>query len=145
MESKGQVSAEYLLLLVVILIILAVVTMPLIGSSVTGTLDVSKASDTKNAIQSIANAVNIVYANGPGAKRTINLYIPQNGNLSVNNNAKVIYQILPLSSQNKTINASIDYSTTIINPSPVLQQGWHQTKIEWPSGTNTNITVSFLT
>ncbi len=145
MENKGQASAEYLLLLVIILIILAAVTIPLVGYSVTATMDVSKSSDTKNAIQSIANAVNIVYANGPGAKRTINVYIPQDGNLSVNNNAKVIYQIIGLSDQNKTINASIDYATNIANPNPVLRKGWHQTQILWPTGNNNNITVTFLT
>ncbi|HII83915.1 MAG TPA: class III signal peptide-containing protein, partial [Methanobacterium subterraneum] len=65
MENKGQASAEYLLLIVVIIIIMAAVTIPLVSNSVNSTMDVSRASDTKNAIQSIANAVNLVYANGP--------------------------------------------------------------------------------
>jgi uncharacterized protein (UPF0333 family) len=146
MENKGQASVEYLLLLVVILIIMAAVTIPLVGSSVDATMDVSTSSDTKNAIQSIANAVNIVYANGPGAKRTIDIYMPQNGNISVDNGAKVIYQTLALSSQTKNISASIDYTTVVMNPSPVLSKGWHQTQIEWPlNGTNSTITVVFKT
>lgn len=146
MENKGQASVEYLLLIVVILIIMAAVTIPLVGNSVDATMDVSTSSDAKNAIQNIANAVNLVYANGPGAKRTIDIYIPQNGNISVDNNAKIIYQTLTLSSQNKNINASIDYNTVVMNPSPVLSKGWHQTQIEWPlNGTNSAITVVFKT
>jgi uncharacterized protein (UPF0333 family) len=148
MENKGQASAEYLLLLVVLLIILASVTIPLVANSVNASMDVSKSSDTKNALQSIANAVNIVYANGPGSKRTIDIYMPQNGNISVNNNQpRYIYQLLVLSSQNKTINASIDSSIVILNPSPQLTAGWHKTQIEWPinGSSNSNITVKFLT
>ncbi|MCC7551043.1 MAG: class III signal peptide-containing protein, partial [Methanobacterium sp.] len=68
MENKGQASAEYLLLIVVILIIMATVTLPMVGSSVNSTMDISRTSDTKNAVQTIANAVDLVYANGPGAK-----------------------------------------------------------------------------
>ncbi|MBI5460393.1 hypothetical protein [Methanobacterium sp.] len=146
MENKGQASAEYLLLLVVILIIMASVTIPLVSRSVNATMDVSTSSDTKNAVQSIANAANLIYANGPGAKRTLNIYMPQNMNLIYDNNTKTINQTLELSSQNKTISASVDYSITIINPTP--GKGWHETQIEWPlseTSNPTNITVTFLT
>ncbi|EKQ53221.1 MAG: hypothetical protein B655_1370 [Methanobacterium sp. Maddingley MBC34] len=146
MENKGQASAEYLLLLVVILIILAAVTIPLVATSVNATMDVSTSSDTKNAVQNIANAANLVYANGPGAKRTISIYMPQNMNLIYDNNTKTINQTLQLSSQTKTISASVDYSITFVNPTP--NKGWHQTQIEWPlTGTSNprNITVTFLT
>lgn len=144
MDVKGQVSAEYLLLLVVLLIVMAGITIPLVSSSINSGMDVSKSSDSKNALQSIANAVNVVYANGPGSKRTINVYMPQNGNISVNNGAGIIYQTLPLSSQNKTLSAEVDYSTTVLNPNPVLNSGWHQTQVTWGPG-NSTITVSFLT
>ena len=109
MEEKGQASVEYLLLIVVILIILASVTIPLVSSSVNSTMDVSRSSDTKNAIESMANAVNLVYANGPGAKRTIDVYLPQNMNLIFDYSSKTINQTLALSSQNKTISANVDY------------------------------------
>ncbi len=150
MENKGQASAEYLLLLVVLLIILASVTIPLVANSVNASMDVSKSSDTKNALQSIANAVNIVYANGPGSKRTIDIYMSQNGNISVNNNQpRSIYQLVALSGSQppKNITANIDASIIILNPSPQLTAGWHKTQIEWPinGSSNSNITVTFLT
>lgn len=143
MENKGQASVEYLLLLVVILIIMAAVTIPLVGSSVDATMDVSTSSDTKNALQSVANAVNLVYANGPGAKRTISVYMPQNMNITYDSASNTINQKLVLSSQNKTINASVDYTVDITNPNPI--KGWHQTQVEWPlNGTsNSPITIVF--
>ena len=38
------------------------------------------------AVNSIANAVNVVYANGPGAKRTVSVYIPVSSSLDYNGN-----------------------------------------------------------
>ncbi|WP_321421494.1 class III signal peptide-containing protein [uncultured Methanobacterium sp.] len=143
MENKGQVSAEYLLLLVVILIIMAAVTIPLVAKSVNATMDVSTSSDTKNAVQSIANAVNLVYANGPGAKRTISIYMPQTMNLTYDSGSNTINQMLVLSSQNKPINASVDYAVNFTNPTP--SKGWHQAQVEWPLNGNSNspIIVAF--
>jgi len=73
MDVKGQASVEYLLLALVFLIILGSVTVPLAGDAIGNSTDVSHASDASAAINSIANAVGIVYSNGPGAKRTINV------------------------------------------------------------------------
>lgn len=144
MENKGQVSAEYLLLLVVILIIMGAVTVPMVATSVNATMDVSTSSDTKNAVQSIANAVNLVYANGPGAKRTLSIYMPQTMNFTYDGVAKTINQKLGLSSQNKTITASVDYTVNFTNPNP--SKGWHETQISWPTNaTNAPITVVFTT
>ncbi len=71
MDNRGQISAEYLLLMVIIILILSSVTIPLASKSIDASNDVSEASDAKVAVESIANAANVVYANGPGSKRTI--------------------------------------------------------------------------
>ena len=134
MENKGQASAEYLLLIVVIIIIMAAVTIPMVSRSVNSTMDVSRASDTKNAIQSIANAVNLVYANGPGAKRTINVYIPLGMPLQ-GNNSQLIGMEVPLSGNtNKFVNATTHYDVTF-NDS-YFNQGWHTVTVTWPVGEN---------
>ncbi len=86
MDVKGQVSAEYLLLALVFLIIIGSVTVPLIGNSISSSLDISHSSDVSAAINSITNAVGVVYANGPGAKRTINVYFPIPGTLNYASN-----------------------------------------------------------
>jgi len=129
MDSKGQLSAEYLLLILAILIIMGAVTIPLIGSSISSTMDVSGASDIKNAVSNIANAVNLVYANGPGSKRTINIYTPQ-GTVSADNNLKIIGMDTTLSNgTTKFINASTNYSVNIVNPN--VSKGWHTVTVEW--------------
>ncbi len=59
MDVKGQVSAEYLLLALVFLIIIGSVTVPLVGSSISSSLDISSTSDVSAAINSITNAVGV--------------------------------------------------------------------------------------
>ncbi|MDO9260521.1 MAG: class III signal peptide-containing protein, partial [Flavobacteriaceae bacterium] len=85
MDKRGQVSVEYLLVVLVLILILSVVTIPLIGNSIDASNDVSDASDAKIATDTLANAADVVYANGPGAKRTVSIYVPQNGSLSFGN------------------------------------------------------------
>jgi uncharacterized protein (UPF0333 family) len=133
MENKGQISAEYLLTVVVILIILASVSIPLVGKSVDDTMDISQSADVDNAVNSIANAVNLVYANGPGAKRTISIYMPisqtltaEGGNLQMNVPLKT-----PLNGESsKKIAANINYNVTINNPT--FSKGWHTVTVTWP-------------
>jgi len=140
MENKGQASAEYLLLIVVILIIMAAVTIPLVGSSVNSTMDVSRSSDTKNAVQSIANAVNLVYANGPGAKRTISVYIPLTMVMQ-GNNTQLIGMSVPLSgNETKFVNSTVNYNVTFSDGT--FNQGWHTVTVNWPVGSKVPINIA---
>ncbi|MEN4019770.1 MAG: class III signal peptide-containing protein [Methanobacterium sp.] len=140
MDDRGQISAEYLLLIVVILVILSTVTMPLVGRAIDAANDVSNVADAKNVVTTIANAVNIVYANGPGAKRSLTVRIPQNGTGLTSN---VTHLILPttLTNGTKQVNSSINYPVTI-NP-PTLARGWHNVVVYWDVGRpsiNVNLT-----
>ena len=65
MDRRGQASAEYLLLIVVILLVMGWLLVNVYQPSIGATMDVSIASDAKNAVTNIANAANLVYANGP--------------------------------------------------------------------------------
>ncbi|MCC7551451.1 MAG: hypothetical protein KO316_08225, partial [Methanobacterium sp.] len=121
---------------------MATVTLPMVGSSVNSTMDISRTSDTKNAVQTIANAVDLVYANGPGAKRTVNVYIPLT--MTLKSIDQVIGMNVTLSeNQYKFVNATVNYNVTINNPD--YNQGWHTVTIEWPltnSTTSKSITIS---
>jgi uncharacterized protein (UPF0333 family) len=166
MENKGQASAEYLLLLVVILIIIAAVTIPLAGSAVNNSMATSVTSDGVNAVQSIANAVNLVYGNGPGAKRTISVYIPQTTTLKNSTNTTIssgnyfvgmdlIVSGGPYNGPNvkttslippdngRSINfvfANTDYPVNV-NPSTSINKGWYKAVVYWNVG-NTTIDVT---
>lgn len=134
MDDKGQISVEYLLLIVVILTILSTVTIPLVGQSIDAANDVSWTSDTKIAVESTANAVNIVHANGPGARRTFNVHIPQN-NMTLRTSGREIFIVTMLSngtSKNVSSATSHNLTTTSLN----LTKGWRTLQVEWPIGQN---------
>lgn len=142
MDDIGQVSFEYLMLILVAILILGTVTIPLIGRAIDASNDVSRASDAKVAVESIANAANIVYANGPGAKRTVNFYIPQSGTIGFDKTNKIIYFDLTLSNNTRRINATTEYDNITLNPTS-LNKGWHKAVIYWPDKSgNIVITIS---
>lgn len=134
MDDRGQISAEYLLLIVVILTILTAVTIPLMGQAIDASNDVSWTSDAKIAVESTANAVNIVYANGPGSKRTFNVYIPQN-NMKLQTRGNEIFIITNLSDGTlKNVSSTTNYNLN--TTSITLNKTWHTFQVEWLTGQN---------
>ncbi|WP_227716996.1 hypothetical protein [Methanobacterium paludis] len=112
-------------------------------------MDISKTSDVSNAVNSIANAINVVYANGPGAKRTISVYIPVNSALVYDNVSSLTMVVTNVSTTatggtNKTVTANVNYKNVTITPS-TLTKKWYTVTIEWPVNNNAlgPITVTF--
>jgi uncharacterized protein (UPF0333 family) len=129
MDVKGQVSVEYLLVILVVLIVLGTVTIPMIGSSVSSSGDVSKSSDAKTAVDTIANAADLVYANGPGSKRTLSVYIPKHTDFTTGTDG--ISMTVPLSdSTTKVITRDTDSKLSTKNLNSV-SVGWHTVVVEW--------------
>jgi uncharacterized protein (UPF0333 family) len=141
MDDRGQISAEYLLLIVVILVILGSISIPLMGKSIDASNDISWTSDAKNAVNSIANAVNLVYANGPSSKRSLAVYIPRDG-MQVQSTSNILKLTTPLSSggANKTVNATINYPIT--SNLATLNKNYYNVTVYWDVG-KTSINVNF--
>jgi uncharacterized protein (UPF0333 family) len=133
MDRRGQASAEYLLLIVVILLVMGWLLVNVYQPSIGATMDVSTTSDAKNAVTNIANAANLVYANGPGAKRTLSVYVPADGTFVSNNASKVIQ--FNSAGIAKSVNSSISSNMTVINPN--VNKGWYNNiTVEWVFNTN---------
>lgn len=151
MDTRGQVSVEYLLVVLILILVLSIVTVPLISKSIDASNGVSDSSDAKVAVDTLANAADVVYANGPGAKRTVSFYVPQNSTINITSissgNGTNNYIIMPVTfingSSNSTvpINASTQYTLTpnLINVSAT----WHTATVYWPTnGSNITITIT---
>ena len=140
MDENGQASVEYVLLSLVFLIILGSVTIPLVSKSIDSSMDVSDTSNVNAAVNSIANAVGVVYANGPGAKRTINVYFPVSGTMSTSNN--VLTMPVTLSNgTNKNINAAVPFPVTFLPNGNVIQRTNYNATVTWATGAS-SITVN---
>lgn len=149
MDSRGQVSAEYIFLILIFLIVLTAVTVPLAGNAISSSQNVSITSDAQTTLSTIVNAVNVVYANGPGAKRTVNVYFPQNGaTLAYSANVlSLSLQDIPVNASNPgvmkpNVNSSVPYALTITGGAGI-SKGWHNVVITWSVGSNSiSVTVT---
>ncbi len=145
MDVKGQASVEYLLLALVFLIIIGTVSVPLIGKAITNSEDVSHSSDASAAINSIANAVGVVYSNGPGAKRTINVYFSRGGPVTYNSATSAIQMSVYLNSTatNKVVDANVPIGVTFTGSNPVSNLTNYNATVTWASGTsNVNVALT---
>lgn len=132
MDKRGQLSVEYLLLVLIILIILGTVTIPLIGNSIDASMDVSMVSDAKTAVESISSAADIVYSNGPGSRRTMDIYIPQGTNLNTANN--IVGMNITYSQGTKFVNSTVNYRLN--NATTAVSKGWYRVTVNWVIGRN---------
>jgi len=142
MDSRGQASAEYIFLILIFLIVLTTVTVPFAGNAISSSQNVSVTSDAQTALSSIVNAVNVVYANGPGAKRTLSLYFPQGSNLGYSSNVLSLnLQGVGYSngSSKSNVNATVPYPITVSGGT--VTKGWHKVSVSWGVG-NSSITVT---
>ncbi|MGF7119181.1 class III signal peptide-containing protein [Methanobacterium oryzae] len=143
MDNKGQISAEYLLLMVIIILILSSVTIPLASQSIDASNNVTITSDAKTAVSSIADAVNVVYANGPGAVRTLDVNIPQNGMSFATNENNITLTTVSIKDSNgnaKVVSANTQFAVN--NITTTLNEGNHKVNIAWTDNNYITITVS---
>jgi len=74
---KGQFSIEFIVVLSGLLLILATVTMPMYDQARADADKISKLADTREAANTLANALNTVYASGVGSKQTVEYWLPK--------------------------------------------------------------------
>ena len=129
MDVKGQVSVEYLLVILVVLLVFGMMLTKVVGPSIEASSDISKASDAKAAVDTIANAADLVYANGPGAKRTLSVYIPKHTAFTTGTDG-ISMTVLLSDKTNKVITRDTDSQLSTQNLNSV-SDGWHTVVVEW--------------
>jgi uncharacterized protein (UPF0333 family) len=134
MDAKGQISAEYLLVIVVMLTILGYSIVYFIGPTIDASNDVSWTSDAKNTVTSIANAVDLVYSNGPQSKRSLTVHIPRNG-MQLTSSGNYLFLATTLKNgTSKPGNSTINYPVTI--NTTTLTSDWYNVTVYWTVGSN---------
>ncbi|WP_405290241.1 class III signal peptide-containing protein [Methanobrevibacter sp.] len=136
MDSKGQVSLEYLLIFSISLIILIVFTLPLLEQSMDNTFDVSDSIKTKADLSKIAQAINEVYGDGQGSKQTVYLDIDKPVKIDITKN-HVSSKIKLKNNQQKEIR--IEVISKLEKTSFKLSEGKKTFVIEWPENSQNMI------
>ena len=87
------------------------------------------------AINTITNAVGLVYSNGPGAKRTLNVYFPVSGTLSIVN-SRLQMPVTLSDGTTKNVNSTVPTNVTL-SPSPAnVAKGNYNVTVTWATGSS---------
>jgi len=81
-NKKGQVSIEFILIVLIALIYIYAVIQPTVDLATKSTDDTTRLSQTKLAAQKLAASINQVEASQSDGKKTISLLIPRNSEVS---------------------------------------------------------------
>lgn len=128
-DSRGQVSFEYLLIFAISLIILIVFTMPLLNQTMETTLDVYDSINAKSDLSKIASAINTVYGEGQGSKKTLNIHT--DNSFKVNIESNYLYSNLKLK-DNKNKMIKVSCRSNLKSSSVYLYKGENKIVVEWP-------------
>lgn len=74
---RGQLSVEFIIVLTGLVIVVATITMPMYNQARSDAEKVTKLLEAREAANTLANALNTLYASGPGSKLTIEYSLPQ--------------------------------------------------------------------
>ncbi|MDR3223864.1 MAG: class III signal peptide-containing protein [Methanobrevibacter sp.] len=127
-DNKGQLSIEYLLVVLTVILILIAITLPTLEFGVNNSIDMTNILKTKSECVKIADAVNIIYSNGAGSKKTIIVDIPKDTNLNFNSK-NVYFDYLLWDGGIKKIYLNCNYND-LTNIIP-LHRGVNKIIIEW--------------
>lgn len=86
-KSRGQVSIEFLLIIIISLIYIYTVARPvLVDTGAAAAEDVKRVSDAKIAAQKLANSINEAAAGSGESKRTVHLFLPAKASVACGEN-----------------------------------------------------------
>jgi len=132
---RGQSAVEYLLLFSAVLVIFAVVTLgQMINPMQEAGRDTLYLSQARSAADAIAGAVNSVYANGPGATKSVGFSIDQSWSLQLTENKLTISLEISSGTENAESNLRYGFNDNLQN----LSTGTYTVIAEW-SGDQENI------
>lgn len=138
MDSKGQLSLEYVLIAMIGILLLTLISFPLVNLSIDMSNDVIDSINSKNELNKLSDGINYCYYSGKGSKKIVTLNFRKETTVN-----------FLLSSENKTIikskiNLNKDMKKEIIiNSNAPIQtktisfnKGFNKIIIEYPTNSN---------
>ncbi|KZX17573.1 hypothetical protein [Methanobrevibacter filiformis] len=133
-DNHGQLSLEYLLIIIIILLIFTFIVLPIGALAVDFAIDTSSIIESKNEVSKIATAIDNVYLNGKGSKRTLILDLPENIVVDFSKSINLVESKLSFSlnlsnGQRKQIEIPLKYSK--LQGSIELSKGYNKIIVHW--------------
>lgn len=80
-DNKGQLSIEYLLIVFISILILIAITLPTLEFGISNYMDMTNILKIKSEAVKITEAVNNIYYNGIGSRKTVTVDVPKDTTL----------------------------------------------------------------
>ena len=128
-DSRGQVSLEYLLIFAVSMILLIAFTLPLTELTIGNTLDVSDTLDAKSDLSKMSQAIEKVYGQGQGSKQRIDVVASKDLKVDIASD-HISCNLKLKDGQNKP--EKINFRSTLEKSSIYLKKGENSIIVEWP-------------
>jgi len=90
-NQKGQITIEFILILIIMLIFAQTIILPNLFSSINSIKDVSSLAYARNAAKKIADAIDFLSLNSSDSALQIEIFLPANTSLRCDPSAKKIF------------------------------------------------------
>ena len=138
MDSRGQVSMEYLLIFAISLMLLIVFTLPLTDFTVQNTLDVSDSLDMKSDLSQLSQSIEKVYGQGQGSRQSVNIISQSSNKIFITDN-DVSCNLKLKDGTSKLI--KVNSKSNLKKTSLPISKGVNKVVVEWPVGSE-NMKIS---
>ena len=88
LNGRGQVSIEYILLLIIMLIYVQIMIQPILETAVNSSEEISRLGQVKAAAEKLTNAVDFVSLSSGNTKQTVSFFLPPETSISCSPSTK---------------------------------------------------------
>ncbi len=132
-DSRGQSAVEYLIIFSAALALFATVTFTqMINPSSDAANDSLYLSQARTAADSIAGAINVVYANGPGAVKSAAVQMDRSWDIQLDNSKNLVRVTVGTSTGGENLEDNLLYKLVSFHSLQNLPAGTYTLIVEWP-------------
>lgn len=133
LDLRGQSAVEYLIVFSAVLVLFGSVTFTLmINPSSEAARDSVYVSQARTAADSIAGAIDTVYANGRGAVKSLTVQMDRSWTIQIDNSKKVLRIIVGTSRGNENLEDNLQYEILSYHALSNVSAGVYTVIVEWP-------------
>ena len=129
---RGQSAVEYLLVFSAVLVLFASVTMAqMITPAGEAARDALYLAQARTGVDAIAGAISTVYANAPGAVKSVSLQMDRSWTLQLDNIRNKLRVIIETSGGEKRVEANLRYQIDNYHSISGIPSGTYTVIVEW--------------
>lgn len=136
LDSKGQLSLEYILSSMIVILIISLISVPILLTTMDYSKDIVDSINSKAELSKITDAIDYCYASGKGSKRVVYLDFNQNADIQLSNDGKKGIATVDLNMSDGFKEISKSFDCPDINENIHISKGFNRIMVEWNEESN---------